>query len=56
MFLRIATTLLPLKPDPTVLSEAREKADQILAQLPSEELRHHFKEAGPVRTLGQLMQ
>gem|GEM_PF-581951 len=52
LFLRAATTLLATAGDDALLSEARASARQILAELPTEEMRRQFEAAEPVRRLG----
>ncbi|HLH55169.1 MAG TPA: AAA family ATPase [Verrucomicrobiae bacterium] len=52
LLLRAATTLLATEGDDALLSEARATACNILAELPTEEMRRHFQAAEPVRLLG----
>jgi len=52
LFLSAATTLLATAGDDALLSEARASARQILAELPTEEMRRQFEAAEPVRRLG----
>jgi class 3 adenylate cyclase/tetratricopeptide (TPR) repeat protein len=54
LFLRAAFTLLRIDGDNGLLAEAQATARAILAELPTEDMRHKFLAAEPVRGLGQL--
>ena len=54
MILRVATALLGIEGNDSLLSETRTTAKKIVAALPDEELRGRFVAAEPLRLLGNL--
>jgi tetratricopeptide (TPR) repeat protein len=54
MLLRVITALLLMAGEDTLLAEARVLASQIIAELPTPEMRQRFEAAEPVRLLGSL--
>jgi class 3 adenylate cyclase/tetratricopeptide (TPR) repeat protein len=54
IFLRVATSLLAIEGNDTLLAETQAVTQRIIANLPDEEMRRHFEAAEPVLMLNKL--